>query len=145
MDPRSAPGGRRSDPRGPKTAPRAARSGPRAAQEPTKRSKKGHSFRFGSRGGPGAAPGGLRERFWSDCWSIFGVLRGAPRHASPAFFEALVLQPSAALAAFCWLAGLAFGGRRSCLKWPATLGKTRCRHAPSSKRRGERAQRATEA
>ena len=146
--PKWSPGAPQEAPREAQEAPRGpqddAKSGPRAPQEPPKRrrrSKKGFMFRFRSRGGSGRPPGAILERFLVH----FGVLLGAPRHAPPAFFEALVLQPSAALAALFLLAGLAFGGRRSCLKWPATLGKTRCRHAPSSNRRGERAQRATEA
>ena len=72
---RSAPGGPWSDPRGPKTAPRGARSAPRAPQEPPKSLKKGSKKVFVLGWALGAAPGGLREPFWSDFG--LGSLRGS--------------------------------------------------------------------
>ena len=98
-------GSAKRGPRGAKRSPRRRqerpKSAPRAAQETSKRSKEGVLLRFRSPGGSGRPPGAILERFLVH----FGVLRGAPRHASPAFFEALVLQPSAALAAFFGLPG----------------------------------------
>ena len=94
---RSAPGGPRSGPRGPKTVPRGARSAPRAPQEPPKSLKKGSKKVFVLGWALGAAPGGLREPFWS----VFGASGGAFWSHFGAMFGPIS-------AAFSWLCSSCF-------------------------------------